>query len=52
MDPETKGLTLLCITCTTPFLTGALLAWIIRGRLEAGGWMALLPRFIRNLFED
>ncbi len=47
------GLALLCLCAYVPFMTGALCAWKLRGRVMRYGlpW-ALLPKFLRERWQQ
>lgn len=53
MDNSTAwdGIKILLLCSSAPFLTGFVLAWVIRGRIDEHGLLGLLPKFIRELLE-
>lgn len=45
------GLTMLCCIILWPFVSGLLIGWQFHKRWSSGGWLGLLPRWIKDHIE-
>jgi hypothetical protein len=46
------GLAILTAICCTPALIGAVIAWLVRGRVDRHGWQSFIPGSIRDALAD